>query len=207
MKWTENEVLLHQRNYSSGEIWKATCNEIGKHYQQMGWHYLKSRPKLSIDKNGLRLEIGFSSSRSNLSNEWIALEMIPNIKSCEMDCWIIGHTGLLYSYYDQPNPKLIKVEKIIEDDIFRIDNDTTQPMIIKSANANIANLNEIGFKKIIQFIDNELYPWLDKLQTEIGIQEILKDKCIYRRSLRKDGMFKFESYVKSKFPHLSFNDE
>ena len=82
MAWTTNETLLNYNQYTPCKaIFQGACDEIGKYYAQKGFKYTPSRPKLSIEKNRVKLEIAFFSSRTNTTGRWVTLEIIPTISA------------------------------------------------------------------------------------------------------------------------------
>jgi len=67
MSWTENKTLLEYSKYTPcQEIFQALCDELGKHYEAKGFKYSRSRPKLTIEKDNIKLVIAFWSSRNNI---------------------------------------------------------------------------------------------------------------------------------------------
>jgi len=103
MGWTDNKILLEYTRYTPcQEIFQAVCDEIGRHYQNLGFKYSRSTPKLVIENDKIKLEICFWSSRSNIPGEWVNLEILPNFyslqlkKTSDKKGFLFGHTGIFY---------------------------------------------------------------------------------------------------------------
>jgi hypothetical protein len=59
MAWTSNEILLNhtQSHTPCKEIFQAVCDEIGAFYTKKNFKYTASRPKITIEKYGIKVEI------------------------------------------------------------------------------------------------------------------------------------------------------
>lgn len=181
MSWTDNEFILNQRpTMASRDLFQAVCDEIGKHYSNLGFKYARSRPKITINKGDIKLVVSFNSSRSNTSGDWIALEILPAFYSKQLakinnsKGILFGHTGLFYHKYTD-DPKKIRVQKIFGEIIERIDEYSTESEMIDSNTCNIYGINKEKFDKIIEFIDSKILVWLDKLITKDGIIELTEN--------------------------------
>jgi hypothetical protein len=210
MNWTEKRILLEQNKYTPcQEIFQAVCDEIGKVYEQKGFKYSRSKPRITIEKNNIKLIISFSSSRSNTPGDWVALEILPAFyakqlsKSSNTKGFLFGHTGLFYHKYTD-NPNQIRVQKIFGEIIERIDEHSNESKLIESHSCNVYGLDSIKFNKIIDFIDNRIIVWLDKLQTGQGILELTENASGTRVwSLNgKGGNSDFIEYVTLNFPNI-----
>ena len=215
MNWTDNRTLLEYSKYTAcQDIFQAVCDEIGKHYIEKGFKYSRSRPKLTIEENNIKLVIAFWSSRSNIPGNWINFEILPNFyskelaKTSKIRGYLFGHTGLFYHRYTD-NPKQIKVKKIFGEELERMDEYSNESKIIESNNCNIYGLDKDKFDLIIQFIDNKILPWTSKLSTEEGIFELVKNASPTRIwSLNgKGGNSDFIKYVQLRFPNIDIEKE
>jgi len=87
--WTENSILTNQsENTPPAEIFDEFCQAIGYYYQQKGYKYNKSRPKVKIESKDLFVEINFWSSRSNMAGSSVGLEILPYVGSKKLKKWI-----------------------------------------------------------------------------------------------------------------------
>ncbi|WP_205510596.1 hypothetical protein [Longitalea arenae] len=87
--WTEDSILTNQSDSTPpAEIFDAFCQAIGFYYQQKGYKYTKSRPKVKIESRDLFVEINFWSSRSNMAGSNVGLEILPYVGSKKLKKWI-----------------------------------------------------------------------------------------------------------------------
>jgi hypothetical protein len=87
--WTENSILTNQNETTPpGEIFDEFCQAIGYYYQQKGYKYTRSRPKVKIESRDLFVEINFWSSRSNMAGSSVGLEILPYVGSKKLKKWI-----------------------------------------------------------------------------------------------------------------------
>jgi hypothetical protein len=87
--WTENSILTNQNDTTPpGEIFDEFCQAIGYYYQQKGYKYTRSRPKVKIESRDLFVEINFWSSRSNMAGSSVGLEILPYVGSKKLKKWI-----------------------------------------------------------------------------------------------------------------------
>lgn len=215
MSWTDNKTLLEYSKYTAcQDIFQAVCNELGKHYETKGFKYSRSRPKLTIDKDNIKLVIAFWSSRSNTPGDWVNLEILPNFyskqlaKTSVIKGFLFGHTGLFYHKYTD-NPKQILVKQIFGGELERFDEYSKESKIIESNNCNVYGINKEKFDSIVKFIDDKILPWTSKLTTEEGIIELLNNASPTRVwSLNgKSSNSDFIEYVQLNFPNIDIEKE
>lgn len=212
MSWTDNKTLL---NYSETtpckEIFQAVCDELGKHYENKGYKYSRSRPKIIYKDKNIKLEICFWSSASNMPGSYVNLEIIPNFyslqlaKQSKIKGRLFGHTGLFTHKYTD-NIQQVKIRQIFGDEIERLDKYSYESVIRDNHNCNVYGLDKFKFDKIVAFIDNKIIPWVSKIKTEDGIKELLDNPSQSRiLSLNLNGNggnSDFVQYVKTNFPHI-----
>jgi len=210
MDWTDNKTLLEYSQHTPcKEIFQAVCDEIGKHYEKRGFKYSRSSPKITIKDKIFKVEICFWSSRSNIPGEYVNLEILPNfysnqpIKEKKSKGFLFGHTGLFIHKYSD-NPKKIKIRQIFGDEIERIDEYSDESVVKDNNNCNVYGLNEANFSKIIEFIDNKIIIWAEKLKTEQGILELTENASKTRiwALNGKGGNSEFVPFVKLNFPNI-----
>ena len=211
MAWTDNEIILHQRStMPSADLFQAVCDEIGKHYIPKGFKYSRSRPKISLKDKQIKLEITFWSSRSNIPGRHINLEILPNFYSVELakanktKGFLFGHTAIFSHKYSE-NPKLQQVISIFGDVMEREVEYTRESEIRYYNSCNIYDINEFKFKRILEFIDEKIIPWFDKLKTIDGVLELTENPS--RRVIwslnGKSSNSEFIEYCRLKFSGLS----
>jgi hypothetical protein len=215
MSWTDNKTLLEYSKYTPcQDIFQAVCDELGKHYETQGFKYSRSRPKLTIDKDNIKLVIAFWSSRSNTPGDWVNLEILPNFyskqlaKTSSIKGFLFGHTGLFYHKYSD-NPKQIMVKQIFGDELERVDEYSNESKIIESNNCNVYGIDKEKFDSIVKFIDNKIVPWTSKLATEEGIIELITNASPTRvwALNGKGSNSDFIKYVHLNFPSINIENE
>lgn len=173
-KWAENSILNQcTENIPCRAIFQAVTDEIARYYQDKGFRYSASRPKIVHKDSQIKLEICFWSSSSNIPGSHVCLEVLPSFYSQELKNignkgFILGHTDIFYKY----NQNGVS-EKVCE---YRFD---------------IHAINVEEFKKIIAAIDSEVLPWIEKLKTADGINEMKQ-----KRDCGSKGNSVFEEYVR-----------
>lgn len=103
--WTEDSILTnHSGATPPAEIFDAFCQAIGFYYQQKGYKYTKTRPKVKFETKDLFVEINFWSSRSNMAGITVGLEIIPYVGSKKLKKWIrthgVGRNEYIYAPVD-----------------------------------------------------------------------------------------------------------
>lgn len=79
-EWAVDSALHHMTSGTPArELFQAVCDEIGRYYQPAGLKYTRSNRKLRWKGKRLCCEIGFWSSHSNRSGEWVNLEIVPSV--------------------------------------------------------------------------------------------------------------------------------
>jgi hypothetical protein len=213
MSWTINPTLLNPPTSTPcKEIFQAVCDEIGAHYQQFGYKYTRSRPKVVVESDKLKLEITFWSSGSNTPGEHVNLEILPNFyakqlaKTGVQKGFLFGHTALFYHKYTDDKTK-IKVNQIYGEVSEYTDPYSHHSEIRDNRNCDIYGLDKARFDKIIAFIDTKILSWISKLQTEDGLLEFLKDANPTRiHSIdEKRGNTNFPQYMLLNFPNIDLN--
>lgn len=210
--WTENNLLIEYSKYTPcKDIFQAVCDEIGKYYKDRGFKYSRSRPKLSYQDNLIKLDIIFSSSRSNTPGEYVNLEILPNFYSVELSKrskskgFLFGHTGIFEHKYTNENSK-IRVNQIYGNVLERIDEYSSESVIKDNNSCNVYGIDELKFKKIINFIDNKIIVWVKKLKLEKDVSELIENATgLTQWSLNlngEEGNSEFKNYVKLKYPNI-----
>lgn len=210
MYWEEDSILNKITEYTSPyEIFQEVCNTLGRYYENNGFKYSKSRPKISSKQRDIKIEVSFWSSRSNTPGSYVNLEILPHFYSIAVkkmkekqdiknNGLLMGHVQLLTEKYPDAAPGRVKVKQIFEADIERFEEDREEAVIKKNHNCNIYNINEIKFKKIIDFIDEQIN-FVETLYDYKKLKEFLLSKPA---NLKKyfDGNFK-------EFIILNYKDE
>lgn len=215
MTWTDNKTLLEYSEYTPcQDIFQAVCDELGKLYEKRGFKYSRSKPKLTIDDEKIKLEIAFWSSRINVSGELVKFEIVPNFyskqlaKTSKIKGFLFGHTALFYHKYTE-NRQQIRVEEIFGDVTERVDKSSKESKLIENNICNIYGIDKEKFHAIVQFIDDKILPWASKLNTDEGIKELITNASSTRiASLQgKNVNSDFINYVRLNFPDSGLLNE
>ncbi|WP_426485928.1 hypothetical protein [Flavobacterium sp. 2] len=210
MDWTDNKTLLeYSKRTPCKEIFQAVCDELGKYYQPKGFKYSRSQKKLTLEKDDIKLEIAFWSTKSNTPGKSVSFEILPSFYSKELaktsniNGILFGHTGLFYHKYTD-NPKQILVKQIFGDELERIDEYSNESNIIENHYCNVYGIDKEKFDAIVKFIDDKIVPWVSKLATNEGILELITNACPTRiGSLNGKGTNSdFVKYVQLNFPDI-----
>jgi len=208
-KFKENSILNnYSKNTPCKEIFQAVCDEIGSYYENEGWKYASSRPKITYKDKNIKIEITFWSSGSNTPGNYVNLEMIPSIYSMELKNknfsktgFILGFAEMLTEKYEEKpaGTKLIinafneKKEIINEHDLI--------PEIKYNNSVNVYGITEGKFVKLIQFINNKIVVWKNNLNNIEKIGDFLEkltenDKnTLMNSDFKKFVSMKYEDYI------------
>ena len=210
MSWTENKTLLEYSKYTPcQEIFQAVCDELGRYYETRGFKYSRSRPKLTIENDKIKLEICFWSSRSNTPGESVNLEIIPSFyskqlkKENQFKGFLFGHSTL-FTHKFREDKREIRVNQIFGGIVDRIDEYSHESKLLDNHNCNIYGLDEDKFEKLTHFIDTKIVIWIEKLQTENGIKDFLNNASPTRLwdLFSKNTNSQFIKYVQLNFPEF-----
>jgi len=210
LNWAKNPLLNNpSATAPCKDVFQAVCDELGAHYEQRGFKYSRSRPKIVYKDKEVKLEICFWSSHSNTPGQYVNLEILPNFYSLQLakqsriKGFLFGHTAIFNEKYTDDNRK-IKEMQIFGDVLERTDADSYESVIRHNHNCNVFGLDHAKFNKIIEFIDSRILPWIDKIKTEKGTLELLENPTKARiSSLSGKGTNSdFVEYVKTKFPEV-----
>jgi hypothetical protein len=163
MAWTSNEILLNhtQSHTPCKEIFQAVCDEIGAFYTKKGFKYTASRPKISIEKDGIKLEICFFSTRTNVVNQSVSLQIIPAFysKKAKTDDnpkgILLAYPDIFYTKTDEMPPKLT-VNELFGGQIINTEDWLTVSEIRDYHVCEVYGLDEAKFLKIIEFMDKKI---------------------------------------------------
>lgn len=180
-KWMENSVLHNQSPYlSAKDLFHAVTDELGRYYSAQDFRYAKSKPKLSIKDNNIQLNIAFWSSRSNVSGQYVWMEILPTYYALDFKKVIgngilLSHTDILSEYDQNSNSNQCEVIGIFGDRHL-IDTHNRYETVRYNHGCDLADFTIEKFYKIIDYIDNRIIPWLSKIQTAEGITEMVTRK-------------------------------
>jgi hypothetical protein len=168
MAWTSNEILLHhqQSHTPCKVIFQAVCDEIGAFYIQKGFKYTSSRPKLVIEKEGIKLEICFFSTRTNVVNQSVSLQIIPTFysKKAKTDDnpkgILLCYPDIFYTETDEIPPKLT-VNEMFGGQIINTESWLTSSKIRDYHVCEVYGLTEEIFLKVLKFIDTKIVSRFD----------------------------------------------
>lgn len=185
--WDKNSALRDYSSYTScKDIFQAVCNEIGKYYQQKGFKYSKSRPKITYKSEEIKLEICFWSSGYNAPENYVLLEIIPSFYSLKLaklkkqngqknDSYILGYPSIFIypSYSDKLGT--VRTKQIFGEDIVRYEDGNSESVLKISNTCNIYGITIEKFLKIIEFIDNQIIYYLNVLENASRLQRFIDE--------------------------------
>jgi hypothetical protein len=208
MEWTDNNILLEYKRHSCRDIFKAVCDEIGMHYTEKGYKYSRSRPKIKIENELIKLEISFWSSGRNIPGEYVNLEILPHfyskqLKESRANGFIIGHVELFTHKYTEDKTR-IRINQIYGDVLETIDEYSHESTIKDNFNCNIYGIDKDKFMRIINFIDSKIIYWFNQIQNEEGIIELIKSTSESGKYHLKGeaSNSNFIEYVKLNYPKI-----
>jgi hypothetical protein len=199
--WKTASVLVNYSEHTPcKEIFQEVCDQIGIHYQNLGWKYSASRPKITFKDENFKLEIAFWSSGSNTPGDYVNLEIIPSLCSLELikEAKARGEKskgfilGMMEFYLEESAevPKEIRRVRNIDGKVNDLE-DTSWPDGILSFNKNI-NVYGITpelFTSIIAFVDNRITIWL-KAMTDIELlKSLISKQPTHHKNRMKEGAF------------------
>lgn len=218
--WPSNSVLSNPTpNTPCQDIFQAVCDEIGEHYQKIGYKYAKGRPKLTYRDKFLKVEIAFWSSRSNIPGDYVNLTIIPSFYSLEVVKKGLSKIeskiakGLILSHEAFCNTKAedtsqSKLIQIFGDEQDRPVHKKNGPVLTWNNSCNVYGIDETGFGKILEFIDLRILPWIEKIQTQEGTEELLQGapREVINGLKGKSTNSDFIPYCKLMFPDLDLKE-
>ena len=210
MTWTwENESVLnnYDENTPSKLIFNATLEEFARYFEPLGGKYLKSKKIIQFEREGILLNIGFNSSRSNMSGNWIAVELGISFfyKQFIVDNQL--HTGLLLGDLDlfskrlvsRPNGTMI-IRKIIGEDIERVEEHGMEAEERLGKVFNCYNLSTSDFLKVVSFLECEVLVWLNRVRNRANLESLIN--CAGNGAKWSLSNSNFKRYLQLEFPDL-----
>lgn len=93
--WSADSVLNSISPHTPPcDIFQAVCDELGRYFSQYGAKYTRSSHKIKRQFDKVRCEFGFRSSHSNISGDWVNLEIVTSVYAVDKSGMERG--GLLY---------------------------------------------------------------------------------------------------------------
>lgn len=213
MTWTKNEALLSSSSYTPPKaIFQGVCDELGAHYKELDFRYARSRPKITFKNKLLKLEICFWSSGSNMAGSFTNLEILPNLSSLELakkdkdSGLMLGHIPFYIERLKEENPKLVRVQQVYGDYLEREENEYKEAVVMYNRNCNLYGIDEVKFKQIIHFIDNNIIYWIERLSTKEGALEFITKLPEKERKKFKRKDDDFGRYLKLTFPEVNWEE-
>lgn len=186
MNLWNNQVLINQRDKEPKEIFDAYCDELGRHYFEKNFKYFKSKPRIERATDDIVESINFWSSKVNVKNKHVHLEILPFIKSKTLKKWIklnqIGRNEFIYSL-KVDYPRNIEIFGHNREDFERLTNQIDIQIISK--------LEE--FKESV--LDLRLILETDKYDKGIIVDNFLAFVCMKNPELIENALEKYRNKV------------
>ncbi|WP_225000375.1 hypothetical protein [Cesiribacter sp. SM1] len=206
--WEKNSLLnSYGESTQSKLIFNATLEEFARYFKPLGGTYLKSKKTIQFENEGILLNIGFNSSRSNMSGNWIAVEL--GISFYYRDFVVDNqlHTGVflgdltLFSkkLESKPNGTVI-IRKIIGEDIERVEGHGMEAEERLGNVFNCYKLSTADFLKVATFLECEVLVWLTRVRNRDSLEGLLKNAGNGAKWSMSNSNFK--RYLQLEFPDL-----
>ena len=151
------------------EIFFSFCHELGKYYSGFGGKFAKSGPHITFEEHGIKLQLCFASSGSNVKGSYVNLELLPKFYSKSVKAkkgYIWGHPGVFqlggesinnnFNLYDNPVIKFQEVTDLINHKVLPVldimSKSSTLLAYLSSVNERyyrFSVLNNAGLKEFI----------------------------------------------------------
>lgn len=69
------------------DVYLSCCEQIAREFSEGGFRYAKSGPHMSRRDSGFKFSVQFGSSRNNLANEFVQLDLAPFVDSSRLKKW------------------------------------------------------------------------------------------------------------------------
>ena len=192
-------------------LFKAFCDELGNYFQSKGLKYRKSRPLITLEHERVRVDIGFSSSRSNMQGEWVAVELGVNIywkellKARELKGekgygGVIGDMSIFSKRLDNEEPGTIVIQNIFGEVIKRKEANSESEFRYNK-NFNIHGITTDRFQKVIDFFETKILNWATDIDDEEKVKNLIMNTGSWGRWELNSGNFK--AFLEMKYPALT----
>ncbi|CAL2101546.1 conserved protein of unknown function [Tenacibaculum sp. 190130A14a] len=95
-----NEILANPIDKEPKEVFMAYCNEIGDYFEERGFKYFKSKPRIEKRIGDIIISVNFWSFTMNRMNDSVLMEILPYAKSKKLKKWIktngVGRNEFLF---------------------------------------------------------------------------------------------------------------
>lgn len=208
-KWDENSILNKYTEYTPCKnIFQAVCNEIGRYYEEKGFTYSKSRPKITFKNKFIKLEIGLWSSSYNTPGKDVLLEIIPSFFSLGLaqkdkesgvksKGYLFGYPEIFVYAAPDKKPGTVVVKQIFNETIERFDEWNSEAILKIGHVCNIYGITEDDFIKIINFIDNEIMKYIEVFEDARTLEQFIISADFKRISYFKKSRLK--EYIEITF--------
>jgi hypothetical protein len=214
--WTKDSILNNiNADIPPTKIFRAVAGELGRYYKEKGFTFTKSTiPKLTCQAGDIQLEIELKSSRYNRAGESVSLEIMPLFECLPyVEAGVKGQ-GILFDHtsisseFDlhQEKPSCTFVEIFGGSSPFF--NPYPGEVVHYAYMCDVYSIDEAKFLQIIRYIDNRIIPWLYKIQTASGVEEMIA----IQRAIKPDWNLEnssdtvhcsFAYYICDRFPALA----
>lgn len=214
-EWEKGSVLYNQTpQVQTNRIFQAVCDELGRYYTEKGFGYHKGQNSVVFEDNNIKAYVTILLSYENMEEKsiWIEISSVFYDTQLTRDC-----TGdnILFSYnditfdYDLQNPSEKHIVKQLYGREVEVENMAGKKdceTVWYGRSCGIYNITPENFLKITEYINKRIFPWVKKIQTLQGVQELierkrLRQECGAAEVANKEGTC-FEQYVGRNFPEI-----
>ena len=152
--WEEGSILNNDlKSADCKDVFHAVTKEIARYYEDKGFRYTRSRPKITYKDEKLKIEISFWSSRGNISGEYVTLEIVPYFSATKLNKghkngYLCGHT----IFFWKGNERIFR-------NVF-----------------NIANITIPDFLEIVKTIDEAVLSRVSAFQTKEAVLDMINQE-------------------------------
>lgn len=210
--WATDSLLNGDISFvRPAELFRAFCDELGNYFQSKGLKYRKSRPLITFEDEEVKIDIGFSSSKSNTRGEWVAVELGVNIYWKELlrvrelrgekgYGGVIGDMSIFSKRLDNEESGTIVIQNIFGEVIKRKE-DNSESEFRYNKNFNIQGITNDKFQKVIDFFETKILNWATDIRDEEKVKSLIINAGSWGRWALNSGNFK--SFLEMKYPALT----
>ncbi|MNC21597.1 hypothetical protein D3C75_695810 [compost metagenome] len=179
--WAKDSILYDiNKDIPPKDIFVAVCVELGRYYREKGYSFTKSRPKLTLTSGDIQLEIILKSSGFNRAGESVSLEIMPTfyclpyVKAGVQGRGILFDHSSINSEFDLHKNDLACELIGIYGDVTSFVNHAFPTETVRYTHmCDVYGINETKFLQIIRYINDRIVSWVEEIQTESGVEEMI----------------------------------
>ncbi len=202
--WKENSILnTYNERTRPAEIFQAFCNELGKYYGSMGMTYSKSRPKITLDNQRVRIELTFNSSRSNTPGRSVMVELGVSVTDLELDKSkpVFNNFTLFSKKLNSDIKGTIIIENVFGEQRQRVE-ENSESEFRYNKNFNIYGITPDGFETLIDFLNTHVFNWSIDLFETSKVKSLIDELGSWGRNFSNKEMLLL--FLEKRHPKIHF---